>query len=185
MKKILALTLALMTMFMLCIPAMAAETSSISQKSDADGDCKKTFYVKTNSSILAKKLTMTMTKGNLAATYSGNSIGIGFNVPDSYEVTIWYWNASTKKWVQEDNYDIYCKTSATIKLKKANTYYKILVDSYGAATTVKSYMNKGKIAVLNDMINGSNAYTYKWSKLPSWKIVNGANCTLYTTNPVK
>ena len=173
--RILAMMLVMMTVFTVAVPALA----DISQKSDADGDCKKTFYVKTKNTILPKNLKMTMTKGDLEVI---NTLGLKWkNQPDSYEITIWYWNAKTKKWVEEDNYDIYYKNSKIITLKKSNTYYKILVDSYGVNTTVKSYIKNMKIAPLE----GLNGAKFKWSKLPSWTIKNGANCTIYNSNPVK
>ena len=197
LTRVLALALVLMAVFGLYSSAFAAKVTSISQTSDADGDCKLTFYVKTNGNIFSKKLTMSMTKGTLAveAHSAGKTVNVNHydavfvgKVPDSYEITIWYWNAKTGKWVQEQNYDIWCKTSATIKLKKADTYYKIKVDSYGAKTTVKSYVNNGKLGwsdfTLGDFDTMFNAHLYFWKNAPAWTIKNGQNCTIYNSNPV-
>jgi len=188
MKKFLARTLAMvlviMTVLALMSPALA---DSVSQKSDADGDCKKTFYVKT--STTNKELSMVMTHGDIAATSNGQVVSEVFNKYDSYEITIWYWNKNDKKWVKEQNYDIYAKKSATIKLKKYNTYYKITVDSYGIGTLVKSYVKNNVIKYserLNEMGKSSDPYTYIWTSKPSWKVVDKwLGCTFYTKNPVK
>ncbi len=190
--RVLAMTLVIMTVFSLGSVAFAAKVSSVSQTSDADGDCRKTFYVKTNSSIFSKKLKMTMTKGTLGVKiFKSSSVTADFvkSVPDSYEITIWYWNASTGKWVLEQNYDIYCKTSDTITLKKANTYYKILVDSYSAKTAVKSYVKSGKITwsayTLGSFDGMFNEHAYYWKATPKWTIKNSQNCTLYNSNPIQ
>ncbi len=187
--RVLVMALVLMTVFTLCSVAFAAKVTSVSQTSDADGDCKKTFYVKTNSNIFSKQLKMTMTKGILGVDIlKKTATTFTKSVPDSYEITIWYWNAKTGKWVQEQNYDIYCKTSATIKLKKADTYYKILVDSYSAKTTVKSYVNNGKMDWSSYTLGGFNSmfnqHRYYWAVAPKWTIQNSQNCTLYNSNPI-
>ena len=194
MKKTFVRAMSMMLVLMVVLAfgttAMAAKVSSMSQTSDANGDCKKTFYVKTNSSIFSKNLKMVMTKGTLGIKIFNNTeTWFTKTVPDSYEVTIWYWNAKTGKWVQEQNYDVYCKTAATITLKKADTYYKILVDSFGTKTTVKSYVNNGKIGwssyTLGSFSSEFNSHTYFWKVFPKWTITNAQNCTLYNSNPVK
>lgn len=187
--RLLAIALVLVTAFALCSTAFAEKVSSVSQTSTAKGDCKKTFYVKTNSNVFSKKLKMTMTKGQLAVDFADSlhdDAELGPRVPDGYELTIWYWNGS--KWVEEQNYDVNRKTSATIKLKKANTYYKILVDSYSAKTTAKTYAKSGTIywsEYTYGLYEEMDVHSFSWATRPKWTIKNSQNCTLYNSNPIK
>lgn len=96
----------------------------------------------------------------------------------SYEVKISRWNGSS--YVLESNYDIYCKSTHTINLKKANSDYKIQIYQWKVKTTLDSYINKGKIAFSDTMYLRESPY---WYKLPKYSTGTLKNCSMYSKNP--
>lgn len=163
--------------------AMAASTvSSKNCSGDSDGQTWKYVYVKTGSTKASRQVTLTMTKGTLIGNLYGEFEDNGYSRYGSYEIKVCYWNGS--KWVQEQNYDVYNKSSATITMNKTNKYYRILVYSWNATTVFKSYFNKGIITTLG--ITGDTADHYEdcyWSKIPKCTAKPKTGCTMYSSTP--
>ncbi len=167
----------------LMVPALAASTTSSRNCSgDSDGQTWRYVYVKTGDTSNSKKVTLTMTKGKLVGKMYGVYDTDKYSRYGAYEIKVCYWNGSS--WVQEQNYDVYNKSSKTITMKKSNTYYRILVYSWNATTVFRSYFNNGIITTPG--VTGDTADYYEncyWSTIPGCTAKPKSGCTMYTSTP--
>lgn len=100
----------------------------------------------------------------------------------SYEVTISYWNGS--KWVEEDNFDIYNKSSKTLTFDRKNTYYKVQIYSWRTSTIMSSYLNKGVLSYSITRAIGGGTINPIWKTVPKCIAKPNSGCTMYNSNPV-
>lgn len=181
-KRAIALVLALVTVFSISITAFAAEVSSYNCAGDKDGYVTKTFYVKTGSSSSSRKTTITCGKGSMIPQNVSGMKDYTISIYGCYEVTISYWNGS--KWVQEDNFDIYNKSSRTLTFDRKNTYYKVQVYSWKTSTIMSSYLNKGVLSYSITRAIGGGTINPVWKTVPTCTAKPGSGCTMYNSNPV-
>lgn len=164
--------------------AMAAsKTTSRDCSGDCDGETWKYVYVKTGSTANSKKVTLTMKKGTISGKLYGFYDPVSFSRYGAYEIKVCYWNGS--KWVQEQDYDVYNRSSKTVTMNRSNTYYRILVYSWRVSTVFKSYMNNN---IINDPgLSGETGSHYEniiWTTSPKCTATPKEGCTMYTNNPL-
>ncbi len=142
----------------------------------------KSDYIYVHTTKANATIPLTIAKGTVHTSENAESHNCGgsTSVPmyASYEVKISYWNGSS--YVLESNYDIYCKSSHTIKLLKANADYKIQIYQWRVKTTLDSYIRKGKIAFNDRVYLRESPF---WYKLPKFSTGTLKNCSMYSKNP--
>ena len=188
MKKISIRLLSLLLVFVcfigICSTAVnaASTTSSKSFTGSEYGGTSKYIYVKTKDTVFKKSIKLTLSKGVLRTASDNysllNQYADDFKVPAAYEIKIYFWNGSN--WMQESSYDVYNKTTNTVPLIRANTYYKIQVYQWRASTTLTSYINKGVVTPSRNAIIGDA----NWSSLPKFKAGSATRAKIYTSNPI-
>jgi len=181
-KRAVALMLALVTIFSLSVTAFAAKVSSYNCAGDKDGYVTKTFYVKTGSSSSSRKTTVTCGKGSMIPQNVSGMKDYTISIYGCYEVTLSYWNGS--RWVEEDNFDIYNKSSRTITFDRKNTYYKVQIYSWKTSTIMSSYLNKGVLSYSITRAIGGGTINPIWKTVPKCTAKPGSGCTMYNSNPV-
>lgn len=190
LTRLLALLLAIMSLtILLMTPVSAASTTSSYDCSGTSyGGVSKFFYVKTGTSSNSRKVTLTMTAGELWSD-SEKMLAAKMPVYGAYEVKIFYWNAKSQKWVMEQDYDVYNKSSATIELDKKNTYYKIQIYSWRSSTIYNSYWKNNVKCTDKYKFQSHYSSTVNllgspiWGKIPTCTAKPKSGCTMYTSNP--
>lgn len=181
--RVLSLLLVCMCIISTLAPiAYAASGSPITYTGSKYGGNSKYFYVKTKDTDSTKSVKLTLTKGKMKTSDTVDSMMSGLvkekSLYAAYEIKIYYWNG--KSWQKETSYDVYNSSYKTVTLKKSNTYYKIQIYQWKAATTLNSYHNKG-VWNYNANVYVDNPY---WSTLPKIKVDNAKKCTIYSSNPI-
>lgn len=182
--RALSLLLVCVCFISICTPAVlaASTTSSKSFTGSKYGGTSSYIYVKTKNSSSSKSVKLTFNKGTLTTTSETGlmaSLAKSFDKRAAYEIKIYYWDED--RWVKENSYDVYNKSSKTVTLNKKDTYYKIQVYQWRASTTLTSYKK-------NDVVSYSTSNTADgspyWSKLPTFKVSSPKKATIYTSNPL-
>lgn len=188
MKKYLIKALALLLVcvcfisFSAPVVQAASTTSSLKFTGSSRGGTSKYIYVKTKNTSLSKSVKLTFEKGTIKTTSDSGLMGStakSFKKYAAYEIKIYYWDGNS--WEKENSYDVYNKSSNTVSLKKANTYYKIQVYQWRASTTLTSYKNKGVVSYSTSNTYVDDPY---WSTLPTFKVGSASRATIYTSNPL-
>ncbi len=180
--RTISLVLALVTVFSIAVNAVAAtKVNSVDCAGDKDGGYSKCFYVKTQNTNFSKKITITCGKGTIIPKNIDGWKDFTASIYGCYEITVSYWNGS--KWVKEDNFDIYNKSSRTITFNRKNTYYKVTVYSWRTLTIMSSYLNKGVLSASLSLKIGNGTIDPVWKKIPTCKATPKSNCSLYTSRP--
>ena len=166
---------------MLLVGALAMLTSAKTYTGTKYGY--KSDYIYVHTTKANATIPLTITKGTVhssenAETYVNGTGSFSIPMYASYEVKISRWNGSS--YVQESNYDIYCKSSHTIKLSKANADYRIQIYQWRVKTTLDSYIRKGKVSFNDKVYLRESPY---WYKLPKFSTGTLKNCSMYSKNP--
>jgi len=184
-RVIRAIALVMVMVSILCaVPITASAAGSYTVTGTTAGGFSKYYYVKTGTTAASKKVTFTMTYG--AIENKKNVLEAAAFVYGAYEMKVSYWNASTKKWVQEADYDVYNKSSNSYTCKKANTYYRIQIYSWQVNTIFNSYWKNNVTCQAGKRFRNvlKQSISPRWcpDALPKCTIKSGG--TLYSSNPV-
>ena len=197
MKKQIIRLVALCLCLVSLIPMSAVSASAATKVSSYDcsysstsGGGSRFFYVKTGDTTKSRQITLSMGTGTISAFNSETSRMKTATVYGSYEIKVYY-KDSNGKWVLEQDYDVYNKSSATITCKREETVYKIQIYSWRVSTIFNSYWNKNiktktlskKFQSIFEADSASEFVNHIWGIVPSCKAKPRSGCTMYNSCP--